>query len=446
MLGAMTSFAAARSAGPLPLRLMRRLLVLLLLLAPLLLAALTIDGGPRAGQAGPPDAAAAARTRDVAASLQTLVASRGAAGGWSVSEDEMNAVLAAAQRLRPGLRGVAHVGEQALDLDLALGAPLLPRGLWLNLHLAFAPSEDGLRLASARLGRLPLPPGLVLAAAKLGADRLLGDGLGSEALASIRALRLAPPTATVVLGLGDAERVAFFERLRARALAAAGQGAREQAYVQLWHLDKAVRDGVLPREGSVLPYLDRAVRIALRQRDADPREAARAALYALALYCGDPAFGDQIGVTLRPELQGAANGCDGTTLAGRDDLKRHFVVSAGLHAATSGSAFGVGELKELLDSGEGGSGFSFADIVADAAGLRFAAALLATPPEDWRAMLDRIDGEADLMPPLDGLPEGLSEAEFRARFRDVDSVDYAAMVAEIERRLDALPLYAPEGP
>ena len=68
------------------------------------------------------------------------------------------------------------------------------------------------------------------------------------------------------------------------------------------------------------------------------------------------------------------------------------------------AAFGIGELKELLDSNEGGSGFSFADMAADAAGVRFAETFLAAPRGDWRPMLARIGGEADLMPALDGLP------------------------------------------
>jgi hypothetical protein len=193
----------------------------------------------------------------------------------------------------------------------------------------------------------------------------------------------------------------------------------------------------------VLPYLEKVVRVAGRISEGEDREELRAALYALALYCGDPAFGDQIGVTMKPSLQGEGNGCEGTTLAGRDDLKRHFVVSAGLYAATaSGSAFGLGELKELLDSNAGGSGFSFADLVADMAGVRFARALLAAPRAEWPAMLERIGSEADLVPSLEGLPESLGEAEFRARYRDVDSAGYAAVVADIARQIEALPLYA----
>ena len=119
------------------------------------------------------------------------------------------------------------------------------------------------------------------------------------------------------------------------------------------------------------------------------------------------------------------------------------MVSAGLYAATSGTtAFGMGELKELLDSNDGGSGFSFDDMAADAAGVRFAAAFLGAPKSRWPAMLAQIRDESDVLPSLDGLPSGMSAADFRARYGDVDSPAYAALVAEIDRRLDAMPLYA----
>ena len=429
---------------PRPRRALRGLLLValpfLLLLAVL---ALALDTGPRIANPGPPDASAASHTRAVADGLRTLAATEGEAGRWSATEAEVNAVLAAAQRLVPGSYGVARIDGAAVTLDLAVGAPMMPAGLWANLHLAVAASEDGFRLASARIGRLPIPPALAREGLRRLLDRKLGDDLGTQALATIAAVRLDPPRATVVFDFDAVGRSEFFDRLRTRALDAAGRTAREQVYVQLWHLDRAVRRETLPRDGSVLPYLDKAVRIAANQKG-DPREEMRAALYALALYCGDPDFGAQIGVTLRDDLRGGANGCDRTTLGARDDLKRHFVISAGLQAATaSNAAFGMGELKELLDSNEGGSGFSFRDMVADAAGVRFAQTFLDAPPERWKPMLARIDGEAAILPDFDDLPEDLSEAEFRDRFGDVDSAGYAAMVDEIEARLDALPFYAP---
>ena len=119
------------------------------------------------------------------------------------------------------------------------------------------------------------------------------------------------------------------------------------------------------------------------------------------------------------------------------------MISAGLYAATSGkAAFGMGELKELLDSNAGGSGFSFDDMAVDLAGVRFAEALLAAPRADWPAMVARIGDDGTLVPSLDGLPSGLSEAEFRRRYGDVDSPAYAELVRELRRRVDALPFYA----
>lgn len=428
-----------------PLRSVVRLLLAVVVALALGLAALVllaVDFRPPAAAVAPPDAAAASRTRDVAESLQALIATRGGDGAWTVSESQINAVLASAQRLKPGASGRTRVTPDRLFVDLVAGPPLTPAGTWLNLRLGLAASEAGLEIASARLGRLPLPPALAMAGVRFAADRVLGPDLGPQALDAVAALRLAPPAVTVVLERDPQARAAFFEALRERALAGAGTTAREQVYTQLWHLDKSVRQGGLPRQGTMLPYLGRAITVAARLPAEADREAMRAALYALALYCGEPEFGSQIGVGLREELRGAANGCDGTTLAGRDDLKRHFVVSAGLEAASEGgAAFGMGELKELLDSNEGGSGFSFADMAADVAGVRFAQTMLAAPREAWRGMIDAVAGEADLMPSLDGLPPPMSEAEFRAAYGDVDSPAYLAMVAEIEARVDALPFH-----
>ena len=79
-------------------------------------------------------------------------------------------------------------------------------------------------------------------------------------------------------------------------------------------------------------------------------------------------------------------------------------------------------------------------MVADAAGVRFARAFLAAPPDHWKPMLARLDDEDAILPAFEDLPEHLTEAEFRARFGDVDSAAYAAMVADIEARVAALPL------
>lgn len=423
-------------------RAIRALVLALVVLSPVGLVLLAVESGPRVIDAGPPDALAAERTRDVAARLKELIDDGGSETEFSLDADEIDAVLAAGQRLAPGILGRATIEPGRAILDVSVGPPRLPGSLWANLRLTALASDDGVVLQSARIGRLPIPPSLALEAVRIALDDKLGNGLGSDLLASIAAVRFDPPIATVAFDFNAAGGPAFFDRLRERVIEAAGPTARERVFMQGWLLDEGLRRGELPRSGSMLPWLKRALRVAGEPhgRTVD-REELRASLYALALVCGDPAFGDSIAVGLSEEMQNAARGCARTTLEGREDLRKHFLISAGLYAANAGqAAFGMGELKELLDSTAGGSGFSFDDMAADLAGVRFATEFLAAPPDAWPAMLARIETEADIMPSIEGLPSGMSETAFRERFRDVNSSEYAAMIAEIERRVDALPL------
>jgi hypothetical protein len=130
------------------------------------------------------------------------------------------------------------------------------------------------------------------------------------------------------------------------------------------------------------------------------------------------------------------------TLAGRSDLAQHFAVSAAI-AAAGGSvlADAIGAYKELDDS-RGGSGFSFADLLADRAGVEFAVAATGPSAETVQgAMADRALQESHIMPPLDELPEGLMEMEFRHRYSNLDDARYAYVKREIETRIAMLPLY-----
>jgi hypothetical protein len=80
-------------------------------------------------------------------------------------------------------------------------------------------------------------------------------------------------------------------------------------------------------------------------------------------------------------------------------------------------------------------------MAANLAGIRFAQTFLEAPRAEWAGLLERIGSEADVMPDFADLPSGLSEAAFRDRYGDVDSPAYAAVIAEIGARIDALPLY-----
>jgi hypothetical protein len=129
------------------------------------------------------------------------------------------------------------------------------------------------------------------------------------------------------------------------------------------------------------------------------------------------------------------------TLAGRTDFPQHFSISAAL-AGTAGSPLSdaVGLYKEVDDS-RGGSGFSFNDMGADRAGTRFGEA--ATRSDGAARQLQRraaeIVAQSEFFPEVADLPEFMTEAEFKRRFGGIGQPGYQRMMADIERRVDALP-------
>jgi hypothetical protein len=130
-------------------------------------------------------------------------------------------------------------------------------------------------------------------------------------------------------------------------------------------------------------------------------------------------------------------------LLGRDDLAKHFLVSAAITvSAGSGLANLAGIFKELDDS-RGGSGFSFADLAADRAGVKFAE-IASSSSQQAKLLQQRVSGnfnETDFMPRIDNLPEGIQELEFKRTYKDLDSATYRMVEKEIERRIAACRIY-----
>ena len=130
-------------------------------------------------------------------------------------------------------------------------------------------------------------------------------------------------------------------------------------------------------------------------------------------------------------------------LRGRDDLPKHFTISAAL-AAAAGSplADAVGLYKEIDDS-RGGSGFSFSDIAADRAGTTFGEVAMRSS-ETARRLQSRISAgltEADMMPEITGLVDSMPEEEFKRRFGGVGTPGHARVMQDIERRIAGCRLF-----
>jgi hypothetical protein len=166
----------------------------------------------------------------------------------------------------------------------------------------------------------------------------------------------------------------------------------------------------------------------------------RAAILALGIVVGHEGLARFAGLNPRSELvQQAITLRQGVTLRGREDWSRHYLLSAAL--AIMGNALvsdAGGLVKEELDALTQGSGFSFGDLAADRAGVRFAAA--ATSSEAGaKAMQARLRSGFvldEFFPSIADLPENLSVAQFRGAYGGVGSTRYRKIAAEIEARMD----------
>jgi uncharacterized protein YfiM (DUF2279 family) len=127
------------------------------------------------------------------------------------------------------------------------------------------------------------------------------------------------------------------------------------------------------------------------------------------------------------------------TLNGRNDLARHFWVSAALAVLSDENrSMAVGIGKEMMDATDGGSGFSFVDLTADRAGTRMAIASTKNK-SNARNMQDRIANGvsiADFFPSVDGLPEGIKGKDFQSQYGGLGGKETQRLAKEIESRIE----------
>ena len=175
-----------------------------------------------------------------------------------------------------------------------------------------------------------------------------------------------------------------------------------------------------------------------RSRNNDPTLENRALFIVLGAYMLDKNI---------PEFMGDPNAVilphKDFYLKNRDDLSKHFLVSAALTAlADPAIAHAIGLEKEIKDSA-GGSGFSFADLAADKAGVTLANTALSSIPyaSIVQQRLSNYSIESDFMPDIQHLPEGLQNINFKRIYHDTDSDDYKRIISLIDLRIERCGIY-----
>lgn len=312
-------------------------------------------------------------------------------------------------------------------------------GRYVNVEAVIGESDTELEVERLSIGVLPIPAWIVKPLTITALDWFMGDGKGEPTYASIRSVQVdgeritvafqPPPTlvadvkaaAGKALHLGNTESIrAYYRTLTQTSLARAGGSVSLASYM-----------------GPLFAVAEE------RSRTNSPVDENRAAILALAIYFGDSRFELLMRDVRTAEFSDGGFDTGQVKLARRHDWVQHFVTTAGIQvAAGSGISNLIGEAKEI-DDADGPSGFSFTDLAADRAGVRFAE--IATRSEDSARRLQRTlsagVSEADFFPRVADLPEGLSEGAFKAAYGDIDTERYDAMVAEIDRRIAKVPLY-----
>lgn len=354
------------------------------------------------------------------------------------SAEEAAALAAISSRLHPGLATQVNItNEQMLA---AASLPVIQGHLYLNVSALVLPSEHGVWVDHVRVGAIKWPGPVAVKIAEWIGNLLVRPRGGTEVLSAIEGVRF--DRGRVVVAYRHPENLRFSHLFDLRdARQPYGDPARMRHYYALL-LDHATGTG----DDQLAGYLEQAMLEAAR-RSVGGRSAIEeneAALLALAVLLGIHRFEVLLG-DVRGDLPARPSRVQ-VKLAGRPGIQLHFTYSAAIRVMSNReTGLLAGELKELLDANPGGSGFSFVDLMADHAGVRFAE--IATASEtSARALHDfvRTRGLSDsaLLPDIAGVEEGIGYHAFRERFDHIESEAYREAVVSITRQLDTMPLYA----
>ncbi len=330
---------------------------------------------------------------------------------------------------------------EASGIRAAASLPVPRTGRWWNVEAAARAGIENGRLSATgtelRVGQLRVPALLLEAVSPFLVAGLQGNRDLRSVLPAVESLAFSPEAATlrytrVDMPPGLIARLVWGEE--------AGEATREAVYA---HIDRLLASLAATLEGDArfARALETALATASERSAVAGASAAvenRAAILALGIVLGHPRLARSVGERLDDERSRAAlELMAGTSLRGRADWARHFAVSGALTVLSAASpSDAAGLLKEELDA-DGGSGFSFGDLLADRAGTTFADT--ATRDDAAAARMQqrlaagfRVD---DFFPPAADLPEGIPDAELQSRYGGVGGSLYRQQTDELERRL-----------
>ncbi len=288
------------------------------------------------------------------------------------------------------------VGEAEL-----LASKRLPFGFWINASAWVRGAEDGKPLIHGQIGHLPIPSAFVDPLFNLGRWWLKQSGISLPPLADL-VHHIAIDRASLSARLTIPADTGLLMALPLHPLASTDP--IDPALVE-GHFCRLVMADLREPARSFATQVNRAF-------EGQVPDDGRARLVALGMFTGSPELIRLVGQSAK-DIRKCPVTMANATLLTRQDLARHWAISAAL-AATLGSdpSTMMGLWKEMADSVPGGSGFSYADLAADKAGVRIAQGLSGGRQNPQLKTWLATASEEKLLP-IKGmnLPEGLATSK-----------------------------------
>jgi hypothetical protein len=416
---------------------MLRLLLLLvfvgLLSSPLWVPLLALEDAPRVHQEASLSIDDVANAKRLLSENDPRTLRDGEQKQVTLSERELNLMLS--YGLPEGRSAQLRLTPGRVHISASARVPDNPVGRYLNAEFDLLERGGEMIPGDMSVGRLKLPALLVKPLARVGSSWLASRF--TEYQAALDALE------AVHVGAGSLTVFYQWRAALAEHILRGGermQTPEQRARILDYYTAIAALSGALPNGASLAELLSPLFARARARSGVGENPAAenRALLVALGMAAQGRPPGQLVAGSggAIPTVRGLR-----VKLRGRGDLAQHFTISAAL-AVSGGSELAdvIGVFKELSDS-QGGSGFSFADLLADRAGVVFAERTTGPDAARLQRILAGQIEESQFMPHIDRLPEGLQELEFRSRYEDLDTETYAMVQQEIEQRLGSLALY-----
>ncbi len=368
----------------------------------------------------------------------------------TLSENEINGIIALGMRGISGFKGRVNVTPIGVKIAFTFEIPPSPIGNYINITGTVIPSQTGLVLHDASMGSIKFPGSIAVSLAEVLLNRLLsGKNTGTRLIESIESITVNNSKLTLVYHvLPDLKQI--FDNTKEQVknirddLALLGDPAVIKLYYhKICDFHNQIAD-FSEDKVSLGFYLSMVFSVAQKRGliGEDPVEENKAGLLALAIFLGSVDFNSAVGAIDKETLRICQPSGRHSVLANRIDLRLHFIYSAALKViSNSEMSFALGEYKELIDSQKGGSGFSFIDLAADRAGIRFAElALDSSGALRVQRMAAELTQENVFFPSLSTLPEDIPQHLFEQR-GGIESDYYKKYLAIINNRINKLNLY-----